>query len=122
MVLATFTFWRKQPEPVVLAEVFGVVAWIDQAGHSHNDVKPGDELLGGIVQVQGTTSFAKLLFRDGSTITLGGESEATIAAGAKAAYIIKEPVAAAIGADIPISSGSCDSCASRCICSIRSRP
>ncbi len=30
--------------------------------------------------------------------------EATIAAGAKAAYIIKEPVAAAIGADIPIGS------------------
>ena len=32
--------------------------------------------------------------------------EATIAAGAKAAYIIKEPVAAAIGADIPIGSPS----------------
>jgi rod shape-determining protein MreB len=28
--------------------------------------------------------------------------DATIAAGAKAAYIIKEPIAAAIGADIPI--------------------
>jgi rod shape-determining protein MreB len=33
-------------------------------------------------------------------------SEATIAAGAKAAYIIKEPIAAAIGADIPIGSPS----------------
>lgn len=33
-------------------------------------------------------------------------TEATIAAGAKAAYIIKEPVAAAIGADIPIGSPS----------------
>ncbi|MDD5071903.1 MAG: rod shape-determining protein [Patescibacteria group bacterium] len=33
-------------------------------------------------------------------------SEATIAAGAKAAYIIKEPIAAAIGADIPIGSAS----------------
>ncbi|PKM91525.1 rod shape-determining protein [Candidatus Falkowbacteria bacterium HGW-Falkowbacteria-1] len=32
--------------------------------------------------------------------------EATIAAGAKAAYIIKEPVAAAIGANIPISSAN----------------
>lgn len=32
--------------------------------------------------------------------------EATIAAGAKAAYIIKEPVAAAIGANIPISSAT----------------
>jgi len=32
--------------------------------------------------------------------------EATLAAGAKAAYIIKEPVAAAIGADIPIGSAS----------------
>ena len=32
--------------------------------------------------------------------------EATIAAGAKAAYIIKEPVAAAIGADVPIGSPS----------------
>ncbi len=32
--------------------------------------------------------------------------DATIAAGAKAAYIIKEPVAAAIGADIPIGSPS----------------
>ena len=32
--------------------------------------------------------------------------EATLAAGAKAAYIIKEPVAAAIGADIPISSST----------------
>lgn len=32
--------------------------------------------------------------------------DATIAAGAKAAYIIKEPVAAAIGADIPIGSAS----------------
>ncbi|MFA6513751.1 MAG: rod shape-determining protein [Patescibacteria group bacterium] len=32
--------------------------------------------------------------------------EATIAAGAKAAYIIKEPVAAAIGADIPIGSAT----------------
>lgn len=32
--------------------------------------------------------------------------EATIAAGAKAAYIIKEPIAAAIGADIPIGSAS----------------
>ena len=32
--------------------------------------------------------------------------EATLAAGAKAAYIIKEPVAAAIGADIPISSAA----------------
>ena len=31
---------------------------------------------------------------------------ATISAGAKAAYIIKEPVAAAIGADIPIGSAS----------------
>jgi rod shape-determining protein MreB len=33
-------------------------------------------------------------------------SEATIAAGAKAAYIIKEPIAAAIGADIAIGSAS----------------
>ena len=33
-------------------------------------------------------------------------TDATIAAGAKAAYIIKEPVAAAIGADIPIGSAS----------------
>jgi len=32
--------------------------------------------------------------------------DATIASGAKAAYIIKEPVAAAIGADIPIGSAS----------------
>lgn len=32
--------------------------------------------------------------------------EATIAAGARAAYIIKEPVAAAIGADIPIGSAT----------------
>jgi rod shape-determining protein MreB len=32
--------------------------------------------------------------------------DATIAAGAKAAYIIKEPIAAAIGADIPIGSPS----------------
>jgi rod shape-determining protein MreB and related proteins len=32
--------------------------------------------------------------------------EATISAGAKAAYIIKEPIAAAIGADIPIGSSS----------------
>ncbi|MEI6378397.1 MAG: rod shape-determining protein [Candidatus Falkowbacteria bacterium] len=32
--------------------------------------------------------------------------DATIAAGAKAAYIIKEPVAAAVGADIPIGSAS----------------
>ncbi len=32
--------------------------------------------------------------------------EATIAAGAKAAYIIKEPIASAIGADIPIGSAS----------------
>lgn len=32
--------------------------------------------------------------------------EATIAAGAKAAYIIKEPVAAAIGANVPISSAT----------------
>ncbi len=33
-------------------------------------------------------------------------TDATIAAGAKAAYIVKEPVAAAIGADIPIGSAS----------------
>lgn len=33
-------------------------------------------------------------------------TDATIAAGARAAYIIKEPVAAAIGADIPIGSAS----------------
>lgn len=33
-------------------------------------------------------------------------TEATIAAGARAAYIIKEPIAAAIGADIPIGSAS----------------
>ncbi|MFH1582745.1 MAG: rod shape-determining protein, partial [Candidatus Falkowbacteria bacterium] len=32
--------------------------------------------------------------------------DATIAAGARAAYIIKEPIAAAIGADIPIGSAS----------------
>ena len=32
--------------------------------------------------------------------------DATIAAGAKAAYIIKEPIAAAIGANIPIGSAS----------------
>ena len=32
--------------------------------------------------------------------------DATMAAGAKAAYIIKEPIAAAIGADIPIGSAS----------------
>ncbi len=33
-------------------------------------------------------------------------TEATIAAGARAAYIIKEPIAAAIGADIPIGSAT----------------
>ena len=32
--------------------------------------------------------------------------DATIAAGAKAAYLIKEPIAAAVGADIPIGSAS----------------
>lgn len=32
--------------------------------------------------------------------------DATIAAGAKAAYVIKEPIAAAIGADIPVGSSS----------------
>jgi ferric-dicitrate binding protein FerR (iron transport regulator) len=89
MVLAAYAFWRDQLEPFVLAEVSGAVTWIDQAGRAHNDVKPGDKLCGGTLQAKGTTSFAKLLFHDGSTVTLGGESEMTIAAGPQKILLVR---------------------------------
>ena len=89
LVLAAFVLWRKQPEPVVLAEVSGAVTWVDQAGQTHHDVKPGDKLRGGTLQVQGTTSFAELLFRDGSTVTLGGESEMTLAASPQKILVVR---------------------------------
>jgi len=89
LVLAVFAWWPSWPGPVLLADFSGPVTWVDPAGQSHHDLKPGDELHGGTVQVQGTASFANLLFRDGSTVTLAGESEVTVVARSQKMLLVR---------------------------------
>jgi len=77
LLVCTTTIWlsRGRAEAVTLTNVSGAVSWNFEGGQSQPGLQPGDTVRGGVLSVEGAASSAQLIFRDGSTIALNGDSE-----------------------------------------------
>jgi ferric-dicitrate binding protein FerR (iron transport regulator) len=77
LLVSATTIWlsRGKVEAVTLAQLSGAVSWTAEGGQSQTGLQPGDSLRGGTLSVEGAASSAQLVFRDGTTIALCGDSE-----------------------------------------------
>ncbi len=66
---------RSRAEEVTVAQVSGAVSWASEGGQPQGGLTEGARVRAGTITVEGAASSAKLAFRDGSTITLMGDSE-----------------------------------------------
>jgi ferric-dicitrate binding protein FerR (iron transport regulator) len=80
-VAATALLWWRVQAPartlVQLAQVSGLVSWSSDRGDWETGLSDGAQLTGGTLSVEGETSSAMLIFRDGTRVTLTGNAELT---------------------------------------------
>lgn len=69
-------WWWPERAIVTLAQSSGAVSWCAEGGEWKRALPPGAQLRAGTLSVEGGQNSAQLVFRDGSTVTLTGESEA----------------------------------------------
>jgi ferric-dicitrate binding protein FerR (iron transport regulator) len=67
--------WRGRAEALTLARMSGAVSWTTEGGQPQRGLQAGATLRGGTLSLEGAASSAQLVFRDGSTIALNGDSE-----------------------------------------------
>ena len=72
-------WWWPERSIVTLAQSSGAVSWSAEGGEWKRALQPGARLRAGTLSVEGGQSSAQLVFRDGSKVTLTGESEAVFA-------------------------------------------
>lgn len=78
LLVAVLLGWprdRREAAIVELAHVAGVVSWSSERGGWQAGLANGAALAGGTLSVEGEMSSATLLFRDGTRVTLTGNSE-----------------------------------------------
>lgn len=80
IVLIAVVFWwqRAEPEIVRITEVNGTAWWTGAGGRVVSALEAGRSLRGGTLELLSADSWADLLFRDGSTVTISGPSMLTI--------------------------------------------
>jgi hypothetical protein len=77
LLVSAASLWlsRGKAEVVTLAQISGAVSWTAEDGQNRPGLQPGDTVRGGTLSVEGAASSAELVFRDGTAITLNGDSE-----------------------------------------------
>jgi len=69
---------EAEPEIVRITELNGAVQWTGGGGQVVSDLEVGSSLAGGTLESLSADSWADLKFRDGSTVTISGQSVLTI--------------------------------------------
>lgn len=79
LVFASFV-WLSSSNPTVgtVVAFHGPVRWTGQDGVVEQDLKVGESLSGGTLEVLATDAWASFRFHDGSIVTLSGEAEAVL--------------------------------------------
>lgn len=80
VLLSVGVWWfrgRDEAPAVELARVSGAVSWSNESGDWKSGLGSGTPLDGGTLTVEGETSTAALLFRDGTRVALNGDAELT---------------------------------------------
>jgi len=67
-----------QPPIATITEVNGALQWTGDGGRVAGDLEAGSSLRGGTLELLSADSWAVLTFRDGSTVTVSGQSTLTI--------------------------------------------
>ncbi len=73
-----FLFVNVDPEIARITELSGSVQWTGDGGRVIHDIEVGSSLRGGTLESLSADSWSTLAFRDGSTITISGQSMLTI--------------------------------------------
>jgi hypothetical protein len=81
---------RVEPEVAALTEMNGALQWTGDGGRVVRDLEAGGLLHGGTLESLSADSWAVLTFRDGSTVTLSGQSMLTISAGEQKELHLRE--------------------------------
>jgi hypothetical protein len=68
----------RSPEVVTITGVNGSVQWTGNGGQISQDLITGQGLTGGTIELLSTDTWVELEFRDGSAITLSGQTAVTI--------------------------------------------
>ena len=82
-------WWWSGRSIVTLAQSSGAVSWCAEGGEWKRALPPGARLRAGTLSVEGGQSSAQLVFRDGSTVTLTGESEAGFSERAQKVLVLR---------------------------------
>jgi len=79
-LVAGFLLTRPHHEPTIatITEMNGALQWTGDGGRIVGDLEAGDPLRGGTLESLSADSWAVLTFRDGSTVTVSGQSTLTI--------------------------------------------
>lgn len=79
-LVATVLFLQTSAEPEIaqITELSGSVQWTGDGGRVVRDLEVGSSLHGGTLESLSAESWAELEFRDGSTVTISGQSALTI--------------------------------------------
>ncbi|MBC8372540.1 MAG: FecR domain-containing protein [Planctomycetes bacterium] len=79
-LVAGFLLTRPSDEPAIatITEMNGALQWTGDGGRIVGDLEAGDTVRGGTLESLSADSWAVLTFRDGSTVTVSGQSTLTI--------------------------------------------
>ncbi len=91
-VLFAMAFLRRLPEQevVTLTEASGAISWSSEGGGWRTALGKGARLGPGTLSVEGGKSTAQVAFRDGTRVTLVGDSEATFSAGNQKSLVLRK--------------------------------
>jgi hypothetical protein len=78
MVNIYFLLGNVEPEIARITELSGSLQWTGDGGRVVHDIEVGSSLRGGTLESLSADSWGTLAFRDGSTITISGQSMLTI--------------------------------------------
>ncbi len=73
-----FLFTMAEPEIARITELSGSIQWTGDGGRVIHDIEVGTLLRGGTLESLSADSWSTLAFRDGSTVTISGQSMLTI--------------------------------------------
>ena len=73
-----FLLANVEPEIARITELSGSVQWTGDGGRVVHDIEVGSSLRGGTLESLSADSWGTLAFRDGSTLTISGQSMLTI--------------------------------------------
>lgn len=83
-----FLFANVEPEIARIRELSGSVQWTGDGGRVIHDIEVGSPLRWGTLESLSADSWSTLVFRDGSTVTISGQSMLTISErGSKELYL-----------------------------------